>query len=370
MSVQIREAQGRRGLREFARVPFELYRESPLWVPPLIGDTIGMLDARSNPGFEHWRGRCWIARKGGRAVGRVAGFVDTRSKERRARFGYWETEDDAETAAALLGTVEEWVRSERRTMLEGPFGITTFEPSGILVEGFEELPTAVSSYNHPYYGPRLEECGYGKEVDYLEYHLRLEETPNPRVEKVAAYILKKKDLRLVRARNRRELLKYADGVFDLINKTYAGLHGFVPLTRRQIRFFTKRFFPFLEPAFVPMVADAAGRIVAVAIGIPSLSRGLQAARGRLFPFGFLRMIREVKKGDGLDLLLIGVAPELQKAGVNSVVMHEMHKAAIEKGRLEVETNGELETNESVQAQWEGYDARRHKRRRIYRKRLG
>ena len=370
MNVQIREVRGRRGLREFVRVPFELYRDSAMWVPPLIGDTIKMLDAQANPGFEHWRGRFWVAEKGGRLAGRVAGFVDSRSKERRARFGYLDLVDDREVASSLLGTVEKWFQAEGRTMMEGPFGLTTFEPSAVLVEGFEELPTAASTYNYPYYGSHLEACGYEKEVDYLEFHIRLEPEPNPRVEKIAKYILKKKGLRLVRAEGREDLLKYAGEVFGLINETYSDLHGFVPLTDGQIRFLTKKYFPFLDPAFIPMVADADGRIVAVAIGMPSLSRGLQAARGRLFPFGFLRMTRAVKSGNGVDMLLIGVKPELQKAGVNAAVMHEMHKAAIKRGRLEVETNGELETNEAVLAQWDGYDARQHKRRRVYRKRIG
>lgn len=373
MSVKIREVRGRRELRQFVRYPFELYRGSPWWVPPLIRGELDQLDERVNPAFQFVRGRYWLAEDGrGRIRGRIAGFLpDERGGGvEMAHFGYLDLEDDAEVAAALLGVVEDWMREEGVSRLEGPYGVTTFDTGAVLVEGFEELPTAASSYNHRYYGGHLESCGYHKSVDYLEFELNGVRSVNERVAKLAAYTLRRKKVRLQEVATRAEVRSLAPEAFDVINEAYAGLHGFIPLTQDQIDYYTGKYFSFLDPSYVKALRDESGRMIAVGISMPSLSRGLQAARGRLFPFGFLRLMREVKRTTTLDLYLVAVRKEWQNAGLPAILMHETHTSAVGRGLKRVETNGELESNEAVQALWELYEPRQHKRRRVYAKELG
>ena len=155
----------------------------------------------------------------------------------------------------------------------------------------------------------------------------------------------------------------------MINEAYSGLHDFVPLTGAEIDFLVGQFFKHIDRRYVKVVEDADGAMVAVGVGMESFSKGLQAARGSLWPFGWWRMLRAMKGNDVLDLYLVAVRSDLRGAGLNAVLMHEMHKAAHARGLKWAETNGELETNEAVQAMWKGYDYRTHKRRRIYAKGL-
>ena len=275
--------------------------------------------------------------------------------------------DDLDVSGRLLGSVEVWARDAGMERLEGPLGLTTFERSAILVEGFEYLPTAVSSYNFPYYGAHMERLGFGKEVDYVEHRFTLMEELDPKYAKVSEYVLKKKGWHLVEKKSRKELLPFGREIFELINAAYSGLYEFTPLRPREIDALIKKFFSFIDHNFIKLVADRDGVLVAVGVAMPSVSRGLQAAGGRLWPLGYLRFLRAMRRNDTLDLYLVAVAPALRNTGLTAILMSEMHRQAIAAGLEWVETNGELETNTQVISMWKGIDYETHKRRRIYRK---
>jgi len=369
--IEIEEVSTKRGRRRFVHFQFELYKDNQLWVPPLIGDEVEALDPEANPGLADAELKLWIAVQNGRCVGRIAGIINHRDNDLRnikaARFALLDFIDDAQVCTRLLETVESWATGRGMQKLEGPLGLTTFERSAVLVEGFDRLPTAVSSYNYTYYANAIEACGFEKEIDYVEHRFRLPQELDPKYQKVARYVLKKKGLNLLEKRTRKELLPLGKEIFHLINAAYSDLYEFTPMSDAEIDFLIEKFFSLIDPRFVKMVTDAAGAIVAVGVAMPSASKGLQAARGRLWPLGLLKFLWANRKNDTLDLYLVAVKPELRNAGLNAILMHEMHKQAVASGLEWVETNGELETNTRVLSMWKDIPHETHKRRRIFSK---
>ncbi len=367
-------SSSRRDRLRFVQFLFDLYHNAPLWVPPLIRDELKSLDARANPGLENCELQLWLAIRNGRCVGRIAGVIHRRDNKLRnveaARFCLLDFEDDPAVARLLLETVENWAVEKEMTLLEGPFGLTTFERSAVLVDGFDRLPTVVSSYNFPYYGPVIESCGFAKEVDYVEHRFELPPELNSKYQRVAQYALKKKKLRLVEKKSVSELRPLGREIFQLINAAYSDLYEFTPMTNSEIDALIKKFFNLIDPRFVKLVVDTEDKIVALGVAMPSWSGLMQKLKGRMRRI-FLAWLGGELKGsrDTLDLYLIAVAPELRNAGLNAIVMQEMHQAAAAAGFKWVETNGELETNSQVLSLWKDIEHETHKRRRIYSKAL-
>ena len=373
--IKIESLSGsRRDRLRFVQFLFDLYHNAPLWVPPLIRDELKSLDTRANPGLENCELQLWLAIRNGSCVGRIAGVIHRRDNKLRnveaARFCLLDFEDDPAVARLLLETVENWAVEKEMTLLEGPFGLTTFERSAVLVDGFDRLPTVVSSYNFPYYGPAIESCGFAKEVDYVEHRFELPPELNSKYQRVAQYALKKKKLRLVEKKSVGELRPLGREIFQLINAAYSDLYEFTPMTDGEIDALIKKFFNLIDPRFVKLVVDTEDQIVALGVAMPSWSGLMQKLQGRMRRV-FLAWLGGELKGsrDTLDLYLIAVAPKLRNAGLNAVVMQEMHQSAAAAGFKWVETNGELETNSQVLSLWKDIEHETHKRRRIYSKAL-
>ncbi|MEE2966757.1 MAG: hypothetical protein VX646_02655 [Verrucomicrobiota bacterium] len=358
-------------LKKFVRFPYDLYEGDKYWVPPLMMEEIKSLIPEKNPSLSQSDFGCWLVLRRNKIVGRVAAFInrkDNRIRERKAlRFGMIDFIDDVSVCEILLKEVEKWAYEKDLSLVEGPLGPGHFDRNCVLVDGFDELPTAISSYNYPYYGKHMESYGYAKEVDYLEHRIKISEEPDPRVEKISSYVLKKKGLSLWSARSKKQLILRGKEFFNLINEAYAGLHDFVSLSDEEIDYLIDHFFSFIETKYVKIVVDEKGDIVAAGVAMESVSKALQSSGGKLLPFGWLKMFVAMKSNDVLDLCLVAVANKFRGAGLNSILMHEMHKTALDNGLKWAETNGELETNSSVLTMWDGYDYRTHKRRRIYSK---
>ncbi len=373
MSVQIREVGTPHELRKFVDFPYDLYRDNRYWVPPLRSDELNSLQKHKNPAFDFCDAKYWLAHDNGRIVGRIAGIINKKFNEvwkaRSARFGWLDFVDDPEVSAALLETCEDWAARQEMTCLLGPLGFTDMDGEGMLVEGFEELGTFGNLYNYPYYPGHLERQGYQKDTDWIEYHVTMHEGIPDKVRRIAEIALERNHLSVLHVKKAKELLPYAHEIFHVLNDAYKDLYGFVQLSEEQIAMYVKQYFGFIVPDYVPVVLDSRGRVAAFGIAMPSLSAALQKSNGRLFPFGFVRILRALKSCRDIDLYLTAVRPDLQNKGVNGVLIHEMNKAMVKNRIHHVETNRELEDNAKVQAQWRFYEHRQHKRRRCYKKAL-
>ncbi|MCG6963400.1 MAG: hypothetical protein LJE95_09050 [Acidobacteria bacterium] len=359
-------------LKQFVRFPFSLYRNHPCWVPPLILDELHTLRRDKNPAFEYCEARYWLAYKEGKVAGRIAGIVNHRYIEkwgnRYARFGWVDFVDDPEVVASLFGAVEAWAVDLGMSGIHGPLGFTDMDHEGMLVEGFDELGTLAAIYNHPYYPGRLESMGYVKDVDWVEFEVQVPAELPEKAVRVEEIVKRRLGVRVLEAKNAKQILPYARELFGVLNEAFAPLYAFVPLTDRQVEMYVKQYFSFIRPDFTKVLLDADGRVAGFVIGMPSLSRAMQKARGRLLPFGFLHLLAAMRKPRFLDLYLGAIRPDLQGGGADALLMTEMTRSAIAKGIVSAESNIELEENVKVQNHWKYYDARQHKRRRCYIKR--
>ena len=374
MPVEIRRVESDRGLKAFIQFQYDLYKGNAYAVPPLYFDELNTLSKKRNPAFEFCEAEYWMAYKDGKAVGRVAGIYNPRYVEKwglkNARFGWIDFIDDPEVSEALLRTVEDWARSKGMEGIVGPMGFTDADKEGMLVEGFEELGTMPMIYNYPYYREHLERLGYAKDVDWLEFEVKVPEWIPEKALRVQELISKRSGIRLLDWKSKRQLKRdYAKPLFHLLDEAYAGLYGTVPMTEKQVDVYIKQYLGFVDPRFTKLVVDEKGELIAFGIAMPSLSRALQKGGGRLFPFGWLHLLRALAKPEGLDLYLIAVKQEYQSRGVIAFMMTSLTQDCIKAGIKTAETAGELESNHAVQSLWKDFERRQHKRRRAYFKKL-
>lgn len=373
MSIQLKEIVSRRDLKQFVRFPYRHYQKSRYWIPPLFGGEMRTLSRDKNPSFEHCDVKFLLAYRDGKPAGRIGGIINRRYVEqwkiKEARFCWFETVDDREVSGQLLGAIEEWARSKGMEKVIGPMGFTTFERQGILVKGFQEMPTFSGVYHYPYYPQHLEAHGYGKEIDYVEYEVRVPEQIPEKAMKIRDLIVQRYNLRSLKVSSTREMLPYAESVFRVVNEAYEPLYGFTKLTEKQIAYFVKRYFSFIKPDYVTAVLDEDDRVLGFQISVPSLSHAFQKARGRLFPTGWYHITKAMKNPERIDILLVGVLPEYQSKGINSIFMTDLTRIAIDRGIKYAESNSELEENTKVRNFWRYFDTRQHRRSRIYGKSL-
>jgi len=373
MALQIKEITNLKELKTFIRFPFILYRDNPFWVPALMFDELNTLRRDKNAAFEYCEARYWLAYRGDQVVGRVAAILNRRHIEKWAqrymRFGWIDFINDMDVSTCLIRTVEDWAAQNGMVAVHGPLGFTDLDREGMLIEGFNELGTLATIYNYPYYASHMEKLGYVKDTDWVEYEISAPEGPNETIARIADLSLRRNKLSILELRNKKELLKYGKQIFQLIDDEYKDLYGTVPLTEKQVDAYIDQYFGFVTPDFVPMIMDSDNRMVAFGVAMPSLSRALQKSKGELFPFGFIHLLRALKKNDRADLYLIAVRSEYKGKGVNAILMNRIHAVFHKMGISKVETNPELETNADVQGQWKYYQKRQHKRRRVFIKHL-
>ena len=307
-------------------------------------------------------------------MGRVAAILNHAANAkygtRNLRFSWFDAIDDFEVASALLGAVEEYGRQKGMSTLTGPHSFTDLDPEGVLVEGFKELATISGFYNHPYYAPLLERYGFTKDVDYVEYQaLAPEGTVIPeKMIRMAEWAAKRNGFRLLHFANIKQLQKErAQDIFDLVDEAFEELYGTIPLTQKQKDYYINKYVPFANPEFIKIVVNEKDEAIGFLLSIPSLARAQQKARGHLFPFGILYMLRALKKYDTLDFLMAGVKKDYRGKGVDLMMSVDVFRSALARGVHLAESNPELEKNSKIQSEWKIVPTRQHKRRRIYKK---
>lgn len=376
MAIIIKKVTSPKELKTFIRFNYELYKNNPYSVPDLYDDMLNTFSPEKNAAFEFCEADYFLAYKDNKLVGRVAAIINRRANEtwnkKEVRFGWIDFIDDLEVSKALLATVEEWGRQRGMEAIVGPLGFTDMDAEGMLVEGFDQLGTMATIYNYPYYPEHMEKLGYEKEADWVEFKLTVPDKLPEKFVRISEIILQKYNLKIKKI-NRKELKEknYGQRIFDLINEAYAPLYGYSKMTQRQIDQYIKMYLPLIDLRMVSLVEDAEGNLVAVGISMPSLSKALQKAKGRMLPFGWFHLLKAlfIKKPKVLDLLLVGVKPEYQSKGVNALLFYDLVPVYQQMGFEYGESNPELELNKKVQAQWTAFESVQHKRRRAFKKNI-
>lgn len=360
-------------LRQYVEFGIDLYKDNPYYVPPLVSDDVASLTPEKNPAYDFCEAQSFMAFRNGEPVGTITAIinkaVNSRTGKATLRFGFMHFIDDAEVVDALFEAVTEWGRSRGMTEIVGPMGFTDLDQEGMLIEGFEEIGTMATIYNYPYYADHMERMGFGKEVDWIEFRMTVPDSVPEKYSRIAEIVAKRFGLRTVKYSSRKKIkADYGQEIFEVVNKAYADLYGFSPLTPRQIQHYIDVYLNILRLKDVALVVDKDDRLVGLGISMPSVSRALQKSRGRLFPTGWYHLLKAIRgKTDTVDLLLVAVLPEYQAKGVNALIFNDLLPGYIENGYKYAESNPELESNENVQKQWEYFERRQHRRRRAWKK---
>lgn len=373
--VSIVEVTTKAQLRRFVDYPNQLYKDVPQFVPATYGDDLADWDRSKNPAFSYCDARCWLAERDGEIVGRIGAIRRRKANEKwgvnRMRFTQTDFIDDPEVSAALFAVVEDWARELGCAAVHGPLGFTDMDREGMLVEGFDRRSCFFTYYNYPYYIDHMTALGYVKDVDWIEELITVptDEKIIRRWEKLSDFVLKRNNLHIVEPKNRLAYLPLLKPFFDLVNVAYAPLYGTVELTEQQIKKYSSKFAPLINPNTTCFVMDKNDRMIAFGVGAPSLATALQKHRGRLFPTGWIDVLKAFRKNDTVDLLLIAVHPDYQARGVNAIILSKTMKGCLEMGIKEAETGPMLELNDKVQSQWKDFQTEQHKRRRCFIKEL-
>ncbi|MBR3634527.1 MAG: N-acetyltransferase [Bacteroidaceae bacterium] len=377
MMTTVHKVTTSRELKKFARFNYKLYKDNPYSVPDLYSDILKTFSREKNPAFEFCEAEYFLAYQDGKIVGRVAAIINHRANatwgKKAVRFGWIDFIDDLDVSRALLKAVEQWGADKGMTTMEGPLGFTDMDAEGMLIEGFEELSTMATIYNYPYYPEHMEKLGLGKAIDWVEMKLMVPEKLPEQYEKIARIVQQRLNLHVRKLRSVKEIRRTGVGykIFDLVNEAYKPLFGYSEMTKGQIDRYINEYLPILDLNMVTLVEDANNELVGVGISMASLSRALQKAKGRLWPFGWWHLLKAlfIKRPPILDLLLIAVKPEYQGKGVNAIMFADLIPIYIKYGFEWGETNPELEVNDKIQSQWHYLDNRIHKRRRCYTKEI-
>lgn len=382
-SVEIRKVTNRKELDAFIQFHYDLYRGNPYDAPNLYQDELHTLRKDKNAAFEFCEAEYYLAYRGNKVVGRIAGIINHRANERwntkSVRFAWVDFIDDQAVSKALFEAVGAWGRSKGMTQMVGPLGFTDMDPEGMLIEGFDQLGTMSSIYNYPYYPRHMEQLGgWEKDNDYVEYKLIVPKGEMPeKYQKVAQMVMKRYNLHPTHPKRSQIMGKGQIGrrILAVVNKSYQNIYGFSEMTEAQIDEYLRMYLPMADMDMLCLIEDwntPQHDIIGVGISITSMTRALQKCRnGRLWPFGWWHLLKALMfhKAECLDLLLIGVLPEYQQKGVNALMFYDLIPRYQKFGFKWGETNVEMETNEKVQSQWQYLEHEQHKRRRCYKKNL-
>ncbi len=370
--ITIKQVQTKDDFKTFVQFPFELYKGNKYWVPPMIKEEVQSFNPE-NDIFKTVDARFYLALKNGKPVGRVACCINWTEvndlHKPKVRFGWFETIDDLEVTKALLNEVEQFGRDNKMQYIEGPMGFSNMDKAGMLTQGFDYIATMIGIYNHEYYPKHLEQLNFKPEAEWIEYQIDIKTFNEEKIAKMAQMIRTRYNLRLLEFTNIKELMPYVDEMFELLNKTYADLQSFVPIEPFQIEHYKKKYLQFIHPDFISCVMDENNKMVAFAITMPSFSKAFQKANGKLFPFGFIHLLRAIKKNDHAEFYLIGVDPDFRSKGPTALIFEQIY-ASFTKHKIKfIETNPLLIENIRIQQLWKSFNPIIHKERKTYRKDL-
>jgi hypothetical protein len=372
MAIELKQVITRRELGEFIRFPFQIYKDNTAWLPPLIFDEKNFFNPKKNKVLRNSETILFLAKENGRICGRVMGIINPEYNkvmgQKRGRFFKFECINNEEVAKALIEKVENWAFEKGMEEMIGPFGFSDKDPQGLLISGYDQRAVFIAPYNHPYYVDFVENAGYSKEIDLVEYLIPVPEKIPDFYIRIHDRIVRNTDLHCITFKSKKDLKPYIIPVLELMNETFSDIFGYYQLDMEEMEKFAAEYMPILDLDFVIVVVDH-GTVVGFFIAIPDVGPGLQKARGRLFPFGFLHLMKQMKKTDYLILMLGGIKPTHQGIGMDVLMGTKMLESASKRGIKMINSHLEIETNVKVRAEMEKMGGKVCKTYRIYRKSL-
>lgn len=368
MALTIEAVRTKKQKKAFVNLPFEIYKNMPLWVPPIKADELKAIDPAHNPAMEYSESEYWVVYRDSKVVGRIGSIVNSKYNEKTGkklgRFSRIEFIDDKEVFLLLMDTVVEWIKEKGMELIHGPLGYSNLDTQGMLIEGFDHLQSIASVYHMPYYKAHIDAYGFEKEIDWMEFRLTLGGHANEKAKRGAEIIKKRYGFVVEKFTNNKQMIPYVKPIFKVLNEAFKNLPFVTPFNEKMVEVYKKKYFKLINPKFV-FVAKKEGEVIGFMIAIPSLSVAMQKAKGSLFPFGFYHILNAMKNPDVLDFFIIGVMPEYNRSGVAVILFNEIHEEMSKQGIKYMETGGIFETNHNVISNWKNYEHIQHRRRRCF-----
>ncbi|MCR3906917.1 MAG: hypothetical protein NUK62_07850 [Tenericutes bacterium] len=369
--ITIKEVKTKLDAWRFTEFPNKLYKKVPAFVPALSLDERVVFNPKKNPVFEYCDAVRYLAYDGKKIVGRIAGIINHKWNNayniKKARFTRIDMIDDFEVTKALIDQVTTWAKEKGMDTLIGPIGFTDLDRQGMLVDGFDQLNMFITIYNHPYYMKHLEKLGFVKDVDWTEKQIKWPSEVSDKVRRGAEIARRRYGYRLLKFKKKKEIFKYIYEAFEMFNVAFNELYGFYPITNKVMDYYIKQVISMVQLEYIWLVLDKEDKVVALTVVMPSLAEANKKNNGKLFPFGWFRILRGLKKYDVIDLYFIAIDPKHQGHGIIAMIWEDGIETGIKHNVKYAETGPELELNVSIQNQWKDFDWVEHKRRRCYTK---
>jgi len=369
--ITVKKVHTKKDLKTFVTFPFSLYKNSKYWVPPIIKQELNTFNKDKNPIFNDAEATFFLAYKNNKVVGRIAAIINwlevKNQNQKKMRFGWFDFINDLDVSKALLDEVVKIGKANDLKYTEGPVGFSNLDKVGVLTEGFDQISNMITWYNHEYYVKHYEALGYTIEKSYSESKFPFKNVLPEFFYKAQELIKRRYKLTALQLTKTEEVMPYVDKMFDLFNASYASLSSFVEITDIQKEYFKKKFISFVNPEYIKFVIDENDNMVAFAIVMPRFAFALQKMNGKLFPFGFAKLLNAKKNSKDVVFYLIGVHPDYQNKGVHAVIFNEYYQTFKKKGIIDCYRTPELEDNEAIHKIWKHFFPEVIKRRKTYRK---
>ncbi len=373
--IEIKEVNGKKDMKVFAKYPVLLYKDCPYYVPSLRSDEIATFNPKKNFNLKNNECKAFLAYKDGQVVGRIAGLINYKDNEltgkKFIRFSRFECIDDPEVFRALLGAVEKFGKEKGMEIIHGPWGFNDTDREGMLTYGFDQRSTYSTNYYYPYFHKYMKELGYDDESKWLERRFTVPDEPYERINSFSQKVKERMNLTdIADTLSLPKIIKnYGRKLFDTLNEAYAELDGYVPIEGKAIDNVLSQFATIVNTRYISILVDENDDVAAFGIVLPSISEPLIKHRGKLFPFGFIGVLKNIKNPKELEMGLIGIKKKYKNTGINAIIMNRIMNNVIEDGILVVESNPMLETNLHIQQQWKFAENEVVKKRQTYKKQI-
>ena len=374
VTTETLDIQNKKAVNEFIRFPFEIYTDTPQWVPPILSDIRMMLDPKKHPFYEHSEAEFFVARKDGKMVGRIGAIenkpFNTYHNTHQAQFYFFESIDDQEVANALFERVFEWSRARGLNEVVGPKGLSLFDGYGILIEGFEHRQMMIMmNYNPPYYVKLVESLGFEKEVDFVSCYIPASSFVLPdKVHRVAERVIEKGRFKVKSFDNKKDLVAWANRIGDAYNKSFINNWEYYPMSKREIDYVVETIITVANPKLIKIVLYD-DEVVGFVLGFPDVSAALQRAKGVLTPWALVDLLIDMKRTKWVSLNGAGMLPQYQGLGGNALLYEEVYKTIHDFGFEHFELTQVAETAEQMRKDLITLGGKPYKNHRVYHKHI-
>jgi hypothetical protein len=373
LTIEKIDTENKPQVKRFVEFYYDLYKDCPQWVPPLFMDAYLPLNRKKHPFFEYSDADFFLAVRNGKVVGRICVGENKRYNEyhnaKKAQFYFFDTIDDLEVARALFDTVSQWAKERGLDTIIGPKGLSPFDGYGLQIEGAEHRQMmTMMNYNYPYYQKLVEALGFEKEVDFVSCYLPADAFKIPeRIERIALWAMKRGNLWVKHFKSKKELVSWAQRIGETYNRTFIKNWEYYPFSQGDIDYAVQNVFMVADHRLIKLIMHGED-IVGFLFAFPDVSAAIQRAKGRLFPFGIVDILLEMKRTKTVSGNGMGVLPEFQGTGGNALLYYEMGKTMLDFKQFEfVEMTQVAETTRQMRADLKNLNGVEYKNHRVYRK---